>query len=122
MLKVRASQRAAMSSAMDARRARELADAIHPELRAHAPDVMKVYAEDRAYGTVLDTITQCYARGIRDEDQILNLCYIRFIINADVFTNESFAYILNNGLLHPYAKARHLILSFFAINALSAGA
>ena len=122
MLKVSASQRAAMSSAMDARRARELTDAIHSELRAQRPDVMKAYAEDVAHGTILDTITQCYARGIRDEDQVLNLCYVRFIINADVFKHESFAYILNNGLMHPYAKARHLILSFFAINAMRAGA
>lgn len=122
MLTVSANQRAVLASAMDARRAHALAGTIHAELRAQAPDVMKAYTEEQSSAAVLDTVTKCYAHGIRDEHQLLNLCYIRCIINADVFTNEAFAYILNNSLMHPYAKARHLILSFFAINAMRAGA
>ncbi|MCP3137835.1 hypothetical protein [Pyxidicoccus xibeiensis] len=121
MLTLSPSQRAMMASQMEARRAMKLADTLQPELRAQAPDLMSAYDKDQAHGTLLDTISKCYAQGIHDEDQILNICYIRFIINADVFTNQSFAYILNNRLMHPYAKARHLILSFFAINAMRGG-
>lgn len=122
MLTVSPSQRALLSTAMDARRAKALADTLHAELRERAPEVMRVHDEETSHGAVLDTITKCFAYDIRDEEQLLNLCYIRCIINADVFTHESFAYILNNGLMHPYAKARHLILSFFAINAMRSGA
>lgn len=122
MLKVSAGQRAVLSQAMDARRAQAVAGSIHAELRAQAPDVMKAYTEEQSSSAALDTVTRCYAHGIRDEDQLLNLCYIRCIINADVFTHESFKYMLDNSLMHPYAKARHLILSFFAINAMRSGA
>ena len=121
MLKVSPDQRAVLSQEMDAKRILRLADTIHSALRTQAPDVMAPYSEEESSIAVLDTLTKCDAHGIRNEDQLLNLCYIRFIINADVFTNDSFSYILNNGFMHPYAKARHLILSFFAINAMRAG-
>jgi hypothetical protein len=118
MLIISASQRAMMSKELNARRARALADAIYPELCAKAKDVLKAYNPQEAQGLILDTVNKCRTRDICDEEQILNICYIRFIIDTDLFSNKAFLYILDNGLMHPYAKARHLILSFFAINAM----
>jgi hypothetical protein len=122
MLTISANQRAMLSREVDARRARALADTIFRELCVQAAGTLKAYDKKKAHSIILDVINKCYARNIGNEDQILNICYIRFIINADVFTDAAFSYILDNNLLHPYAKARHLILSFFAINAMRGGA
>jgi hypothetical protein len=121
MLTLRAAQRAMMSREREARRAHELADALYLELSSQAANILNAYSKEEGRSIISNTITRCSARHIHDEHQILNICYIQLIIDADIFSTNAFSYILDNGLMHPYSKARHLILSFFAIKAMSMG-
>lgn len=55
---------------------------------------------------------------IDDPDQLYDWCVIRIISKQPFYDLSEFADILEHPFLSPYAKARHIILSFFAILAL----
>lgn len=121
MLILRPEQRLALLNDLRARRNNELAKMICDELLSQANEIIKNYDPDKIEQVVFEVIDQCHSRDIVHADQILNLCYIRFITNADVFSMDAFSDLLNDDLMHPYAKARHLIMSFFEINNLVKG-
>lgn len=49
----------------------------------------------------------------------LNWCYIRLLTDVKFYDLDSFRYIVDHPLLHPDAKARHVTLSYFAIQRLA---
>ena len=121
MIILRPEQRLALLNALRARRNKELAAMIGSELWTQANEIMKNRNNGQTESIILYVIEQCHKSDIVDADQIFNLSYIRIITNIDVFSMDAFSYLFNNDLMLPYAKARHLILSFFAINTLKQG-
>ena len=121
MLIIQKDQRELLLCDLRGRQAGELAQTIKHELRSQAPDILQSYDEGQIDTTIPEVINRCWAKDIVDEDQILNLCYIRFNTNVDIFSNPAFSYILDEPLMHPYAKGRHLVLSFYSILAMKKG-
>ncbi|GEM_PF-6915062 len=118
MIILRPEQRLALLNDLRARRNKELAKMIRSELCTQANEITKNRDNCQTESIIMDVIEQCHKRDIVDADQIFNLSYIRIITNVDIFSMDAFLYLFNNDLMLPYAKARHLILSFFAITKL----
>lgn len=121
MLTLRPDQLTAIADEIATQQNKTLAEAIYLELCSQASDLMKAYDKSASVGIILETIHQCRSFGIIDDDQILNICLIRFSTDADILAMDAFSYVLKNDLMHPYAKARHMILSFFAVTNMTRG-
>jgi hypothetical protein len=75
------------------------------------------YAVDRnaALPLLSETYVSCATYGIVEHDSIRGLMLISMLIGRDVLGMEEFLSLLNEPLLHPEAKARHILLAFAAI-------
>lgn len=96
-------------------RAAMLLKKIMAELRDQNRAALDPYPQDEAERVVLETIYDAFRLGVADERQIQDLSVINLITETNVLRAEAFTYVTEHPHLHPYSKARHLILSFDAI-------
>lgn len=52
--------------------------------------------------------------GVDEEEQIFDWCLVRIASGLPFYAMDEFADVLNHPFLSPFAKARHIIMAFFA--------
>jgi hypothetical protein len=114
MLTIRNEQLASLRDAVNKSRRRKLARVILGQLREDVPEVMKRYSEERQQQITDNVLDAAEWLGVSAADYVLNWCYIRFLTDLPFYDMEQFKDILDHQLLHPDARARHIVLSFFS--------
>jgi hypothetical protein len=114
MLRIRNEQLVSLRNAAIESLRRELARIILRQLREDVPDIMKRYPEERQQRITEDVLDAADRLGVSVADYMLNWCYIRFFTDMPFYDMEQFKDILDHSLLHPDAKARHIVMSFFS--------
>lgn len=99
----------------------DLCDRFVSELEKSSPQLVDPHGRAGASSIVETTLRTAHSQQIFDELQLLNLSVIHLAIGANPLLMDAFSYVTKNSHLHPYAKARHIILSFFAVQNMSHG-
>jgi hypothetical protein len=114
MLRIRDEQLARLREAANQSERDELAGMILRRLREDAPELMKRETEERQRLIVDDVLDAARRLGVSAAEHMLNWCYIRFLTGLSFYDMEQFKDVLEHPFLHPDARARHIVLSFFS--------
>lgn len=117
MLKIRADQLNAFRQSMLKRYVAEVASEIKTKMCSRLPEVTDAYGEPLG-NDIAEAVRAAERYGIEDSDQIYDWCVVRIVAKQPFYDMEQFVDILDHPFLAPYSKARHVILSFFAILAM----
>lgn len=117
MLKISAEQLESMRVAMRDLHVKEKTREIEDEMRSKLPEVTENYGE-KLTNDISEALYAAERHEIDDPYQLYDWCVIRIVSKQPFYDMNEFADILDHPFFSPYAKARHIILSFFAIHAL----
>lgn len=117
MLKIRASQLDAIRQSVRDRYVGNMATEIENRMRSNVPEVTNAYGESLR-NNIAEAVGAAERYGIHGQDQVYDWCVVRVISRQPFYDMKEFSDILDHPFLTPYAKARHIILSFFQILAL----
>lgn len=90
---------------------------IEGKMRSAIPTVTEDYGEELT-NDISEAVYAAERYGIDDPDQVYDWCVVRIVSKQPFYDLNQFKDILDHPFFSPYAKARHIILSFFAILAL----
>ena len=90
-------------------------------LCSNAPELMSRYGQETHHLRVEEVVDVCQRLGINEPRHVLNWSYIRLLTGLEFYYMEEFKDILNHPFLHPEAKGRHIVLSFFTIQRINQG-
>ena len=117
MLKIRAEQLDNIRVAMRDSYVMKMTKEIENKMRSILPAVTENYGE-KLTNDISEAVYAAERYDIDDPDQLYDWCVVRIVSKQPFYDLSEFADILDHPFLSPYAKARHIILSFFAILAL----
>lgn len=117
MLKIRAEQLDNIRVAMRDSYVMKMTGEIENKMRSILPAVTENYGE-KLTNDISEAVYAAERYDIDDPDQLYDWCVVRIVSKQPFYNLSEFEDILDHPFLSPSAKARHIILSFFAILAL----
>jgi hypothetical protein len=118
MLTIRSEQMQLLRKEVTSYKRKQAVLRIVSQLCLEVPDVMNKYSKEQHFEIVDEVLDSALKFDIDEPEHLLNWSYIRFLSNIPFYNMDAFKEVLEHPLLHPYAKARHVILAFFAIRKL----
>ncbi len=118
MLTISKNQMYALTEDFRRRRREDRIDSLIERIRQQAPDALKSYTGEQARQYAGEAYDAAAKVGVTNLEYILNWAYIRLLTGTDFYNSPSFTDVLEHPFLHPDAKGRHIVLSFFAIQKL----
>ncbi|WP_133511552.1 hypothetical protein [Candidatus Thiosymbion oneisti] len=86
---------------------------VEQRMRKEQPVLTDDYGET-LHADITEAVRATERLGVDEEDPIYDWCLVRIASGLPFYAMDEFADVLNHPFLSPFAKARHIIMAFFA--------
>jgi len=112
MLPIRQEQWDAMEQDAVNRYVEQTAKEVEQRMRKEQPALTDYYGET-LHADITEVVRAAERPGVDEEEQIFDWCLVRIASGLPFYTMDD-ADVLDHLFLSPFAKARHIIMAFFA--------
>jgi len=92
----------------------QTAEAVEQRMRREQPALTADYGETLR-ADITEAVRAAEQLGVDEEEQLFDWCLVRIASGLPFYAMDEFADVLSHPFLSPFAKARHIIMAFFAV-------